>query len=265
MQYKAIVSDFDGTLVGKTKKIHPEVITAIKKLQKNGNLFAIATGRGYNGIIEETVNTLGLNTIQITNNGAELTNSLTNKVVWSRYMDNSVVTELIQLFSENKLPYYVGQGSYLYLENLNQIASHGFKEQFKHIDDLQISNIAKVGLFGHFEQEKEANKLRDKLTSRYHSLNVYVTTSTSGKYAMDIVDTGATKQIGVLEWAKLHKLKPEQIIAVGDGLNDYPLLTAAGVGVAMGNAHPELKKIADFVAPAVSENGIIDVIDRYFY
>ncbi len=54
-----------------------------------------------------------------------------------------------------------------------------------------------------------------------------------------------------------------EIIGVGDSYNDFPLLMACGLKVAMGNAAPELKEIADYIAPTVEEDGVVDVIKRF--
>jgi hydroxymethylpyrimidine pyrophosphatase-like HAD family hydrolase len=61
---------------------------------------------------------------------------------------------------------------------------------------------------------------------------------------------------------KLH-LKKDEIIGVGDGYNDFPLLMACGLKVAMGNAVPDLKEIADYIAPSVVEDGVVDIISKF--
>jgi len=63
--------------------------------------------------------------------------------------------------------------------------------------------------------------------------------------------------------AEILGIKTDEIIAVGDGYNDFPFLMACGLKVAMGNAVPELKAIADYIAPSVDEDGIVDVIERF--
>jgi len=65
----------------------------------------------------------------------------------------------------------------------------------------------------------------------------------------------------VAQW--MVKIKPQEIIGVGDGPNDYPLLMGSGFKVAMGNAVPELKEIADFIAPSVEEDGVATVIEKF--
>jgi HAD superfamily hydrolase (TIGR01484 family) len=53
-KYKAIVSDFDGTLVDHTHELPPIARDAIKKFVKSGGIFSIATGRAYQGAVQKT-------------------------------------------------------------------------------------------------------------------------------------------------------------------------------------------------------------------
>jgi hydroxymethylpyrimidine pyrophosphatase-like HAD family hydrolase len=80
---------------------------------------------------------------------------------------------------------------------------------------------------------------------------------------LDIVSEHASKLHGVVDVAKLMHLSTHEIIGVGDGYNDFPLLMACGLKIAMGNAVPELKAIADFVAPTVDEDGVATVIEKF--
>lgn len=73
----------------------------------------------------------------------------------------------------------------------------------------------------------------------------------------------ATKQHGILEVAEIMGISTHDIIGVGDGYNDFPLLMACGLKVAMGNAVPELKEIADYVAPTIEADGVADVIEKF--
>jgi HAD superfamily hydrolase (TIGR01484 family) len=73
----------------------------------------------------------------------------------------------------------------------------------------------------------------------------------------------ATKKHGIWELMKILSLKPKEIIAVGDGMNDLPLFKACGLKVAMGNADEGLKAVADYVAPSVEDDGIVDVIEKF--
>ncbi len=55
---------------------------------------------------------------------------------------------------------------------------------------------------------------------------------------------------------------PDQAIAFGDGLNDIQMLQGVGLGIAMDNGHPDLKAVADRVAPALHLDGIAKMLDE---
>ncbi|KKS86821.1 MAG: hypothetical protein UV61_C0006G0022 [Candidatus Gottesmanbacteria bacterium GW2011_GWB1_43_11] len=73
----------------------------------------------------------------------------------------------------------------------------------------------------------------------------------------------ASKLHGIHRVSQLLPVEPHEIIGVGDGYNDFPLLMACGLKIAMGNAVPDLKAIADFVAPGVEEDGVAVVIEKF--
>ena len=58
-------------------------------------------------------------------------------------------------------------------------------------------------------------------------------------------------------------LEPDQVMAIGDGLNDIPIITAAGLGIAMGNAPSEVKAAAQFVTGDVEHDGAAEAIRKF--
>ncbi|MCQ2143287.1 MAG: HAD-IIB family hydrolase [Bacteroidales bacterium] len=81
---------------------------------------------------------------------------------------------------------------------------------------------------------------------------------------IDIAGNDGGKGFGLRTMAAHFGILPEECIAVGDGKNDILMLKEAGVAVAMGNAAPELKAVADFVTADVDEDGIFLALKRYF-
>ena len=57
--------------------------------------------------------------------------------------------------------------------------------------------------------------------------------------------------------------KKEQMICCGDGFNDKSMIAFAGLGVAMANAQPEVKEVADYITTSNDEDGVALVIDRF--
>lgn len=82
-------------------------------------------------------------------------------------------------------------------------------------------------------------------------------------YAIYITSGDATKQHAVVTLSETLGIPTEEMIGIGDHYNDFPLLMACGLKVAMGNAVDELKAIADYVVPTVEEDGVADVIEKF--
>lgn len=79
----------------------------------------------------------------------------------------------------------------------------------------------------------------------------------------DINVAGTSKAAGLSLFADYYKIEPLEIMACGDGGNDIPMLKAAGIGVAMGNASEQVKSVADFVTDTVDDNGLCKVLKRF--
>jgi hydroxymethylpyrimidine pyrophosphatase-like HAD family hydrolase len=80
-------------------------------------------------------------------------------------------------------------------------------------------------------------------------------------YMCEIAPSGVTKWTGILRLADSWGIGASEICAVGDDVNDIPMIQGAGLGVAMGNALPEVKAAADRVAPRHDEDGLVTVVE----
>ena len=79
-------------------------------------------------------------------------------------------------------------------------------------------------------------------------------------FFLEVAPVGVTKWSGVLRLAEKWGLSQADICAVGDDLNDIPMIREAGLGIAMGNAQPEVKAAAQRVAPSHDEDGLVQVV-----
>lgn len=73
---------------------------------------------------------------------------------------------------------------------------------------------------------------------------------------------GVNKGAALRQLCAMLQIDPQRVLAVGDNDNDIPLLQAAGYGVAMGNASPGLKAVADWIAPTIEEDGAAIALEK---
>lgn len=83
----------------------------------------------------------------------------------------------------------------------------------------------------------------------------------SAPYFLEILDKRVNKGTGVKSLADVLGIKPEEIMAIGDQENDIAMIEYAGVGVAMDNAIPSVKEVANFVTKSNLEDGVAFAIE----
>lgn len=248
-KYKALILDIDGTIVLNNEFSLPSqnIINAVKLAQKKISVI-IATARRYQGALN-IINTLGLTDLAIISGGAEIRKCDTGKILWSRNIPENTSKKIIQMFAKENFDIWIDDNNYYHL-------NRRYNKNHPPEDTLQIS-IVDVPL--------KISDIYVKKLSIFPEINVHKALSWDNRDAvwLSITHNEASKQHGIFEVAKILGIETHEIIGVGDGYNDFPLLMACGLRVAMGNAVPELKAIADYIAPTVEDDGVADVIEKF--
>ncbi|MDD1691147.1 MAG: phosphoglycolate phosphatase [Methanoregula sp.] len=82
-------------------------------------------------------------------------------------------------------------------------------------------------------------------------------------YAIHLQAPGINKGTTLVPLAEALGLGPEDFLAVGDSVNDIQMIRAAGIGIAVANAHPDAKAAADYVAVNEYGNGFVEGVKKY--
>lgn len=249
--YRALMLDYDGTVAKSsfTKQPHlpnPQVIKAINQAQKK-LVVCIVTARSLRGI-SSALDKINLKTYAILLNGAQIIKAKTRKTIWKRYINSATVAKIYQLGKKYRLKMIAGD----YQDE--SIITSSRQLLAREIADIFFLDIPK-DIFTQLENDLGA-------FSDIAIHPVLVSPTNKKNYGLAIVDIRASKANALTHVAKLLNISRQQIIGVGDGPNDFPLLMASGLKIAMGNAVPELKAIADFIAPSVADNGVSTIINK---
>jgi len=257
--FKLIVSDFDGTLAGANHIISSNVKEAIRRWMDSGHFFTIASGRQYM-MIAEDVKELGLTTPLIVRGGAEIVD-FQGKIIFSESIDRDVIKEFVEIMVTNDYGVIVEIDDTLYGNFDYGVTEypHIFEKSLK---ELPYTDAPKMVVRVSAERVEETeNFMNNHVIPKFPTLHLVRSYNVLGM-AYDITSLKATKNLAVLELIRHLGLEREDTVGVGDGYNDFPLLEACGLKVAMENANEDLKKIADIIVPSYEQDGVAYLIDK---
>ena len=83
-------------------------------------------------------------------------------------------------------------------------------------------------------------------------------------YAIHLQTPGINKGTALRELAQEMRLTPADFLAIGDSLNDVQMLKAAGIGITVANAHPDVKAVAQYIAGKEYGDGFVEAVEKYY-
>lgn len=240
--YRLIVLDVDGTIlpIGPSTEpsaaVHAALTDAVARVH-----VALATGRSYAWSVD-LIRGLGLPGPHVINGGSQIVYA-DGRVLWEAPLSTETVATLVSLI-ETGTTLIVNDGGEEILNPTHTSFAHPLAVKIQELDATS------------------AVKYRSLLTQ--HDITYHENVSwKEGCVDLYITHRDATKKHAVEVLAAHLGISKEEIIAVGDGKNDIPLFEASGLKVAMGNAHNDLKSIADYIAPSVDEHGVAAVVEKF--
>jgi Cof subfamily protein (haloacid dehalogenase superfamily) len=254
MNYKALMLDVDGTLIPYDYDAMPsqKVVQAIKKAKEKVKI-SLVTGRAY-GYVKKLLDLFEIHEgFAAVNNGSTVVNVASEELVYDQQIDKVEAKEIVKILQEERVIFYIKQDFRV------SVSSSGIRP-------FEKGDILEKAYMFHADETYTSEKVDEifKKLSHFPDLVLHKTKhKTPNKYGININHAKATKLHGIEIIMQKQGVKKEEIIGVGDSFNDFPLLMASGFKVAMGNAIPDLKEIADYVAPTVTEDGVADVIEKF--
>lgn len=268
MGFKLIALDIDGTLVDDHKKIMPETKALLKKLRQQGIYIVLCTGRPLIGVANYLAD-LALTSNDdyvITYNGAKAQNVgtkedvVTNLLTQKQYLRLLKWTQQVQVKSQIVTP-----SSHVYTTQAD-ISPYTVLDAFytkmplhyRTMEDLTFPTAAKFMLVDEpAVLDQAVAKLDPALQQEFYTVR-------SEDWFFEFMHPHAHKGQAVLDLAMHLGISPDEIIAFGDQNNDLTMLEMVGLGVAMGNANPNLKKVANQVTLDNNHEGIAVCLRKIF-
>lgn len=261
--YRFVATDLDGTLIDRSLRISPRTQKAIQLAQHRGSQVVISTGRMYQSALP-FAKALGITAPLITYQGALARDPQTNEELWHHRMPLERTREALKMLQAAGLHINLYVDDCLYVEELTPEAKE--YRDLTGVEPVVIPSFEEV--LGHAPTKilaigsSEAVIHWDEALKIHFGESLYVTPSQA--HYLELAAPGVTKGAAITRLAARFGISPEEIVAFGDGHNDLEMLSAAGLGVAMGNAGDRLKSVANRIAPPVWEEGVASVLEELF-
>ena len=287
--YKLVAVDLDGTMLNHYGEISEKTKENVARCLEKGIEIVLASGRPIDSIrtISED---LGIKSYFIAGNGALVYDIQNDEIIYNNYIKKEKVLEIIKICEENSITYNVYTDKVILTTNLKFNVLYYYKENLKK-EESKKTNISIVeNMYEYVKHMKEEKFLKiticDENSSIFHSITKKIK-EINGIEILDIAHMSrkiikqGTEEIpveyfyteisanNVDKWNALEFLikkldiRPEEVIAIGDNINDKKMIENAGLGIAMEESTPEIIKVAKEVTDTNDEDGVAKVLEKY--
>ena len=260
MAIKLIAIDMDGTLLLPDHTISPAVKNAIAAAREKGVNVVLTTGRPYAGV-HSYLKELHMNQpgdYCITYNGALVQKAADGSTVAQTALSYDDYLFLEKLSRDVGSHFHALDRNTLYTAN-RDISYYTVHESYVATIPLVFCEAENMDPATQFLKVMMIDEpaILDKAISRIPAeVKEKYTVLKSAPYFLEILDKRVNKGTGVKSLADALGIKPEEIMALGDQENDIAMIEYAGMGVAMDNAIPSVKEVANFVTKSNLEDGV---------
>ncbi|MBF2597512.1 Cof-type HAD-IIB family hydrolase [Listeria welshimeri] len=276
MTTQAIILDIDGTLLNDDKKISPETKKALITAQQNGVKLILASGRPTTGmhLYAEQLEMEKYHGLLVSYNGAKVVDCQTKEELFNQTLTIAEGKAVLEHMKQFEVKVMIDKDDYMYVNNVYdcyipykgeeiniiQYESRGGnfklceKEDLAAFLDYRINKILTAGDPDYMQKNYQAMMAPFKNT-----LNCVFTADFYFEFTAKNIDKAKALDT-VLTPMGIHA---ENIIAFGDGHNDITMVKYAGTGIAMDNAVPELKAVANSITLSNNKDGIAQALNNF--
>lgn len=287
--YKLVAIDIDGTLLNSYGEISNKNIETIKKAKEKNVEIVLASGRPIVSV-KNLANQIGADNYMICGNGAITYDIQNEKIIYDRFLEKSKVLQIVKICEENSIFYSIYTKDTILTKNLNYNVLFFYKENEGKPDEKKTDISIIQNIEEYIQKRKEEDYLKITICDGNKAVfeNIIRKLKTVGNVEVLDVEHMSRKKIkngndeflieyfyteitntNVDKWAALENLinilgiKKEEVITIGDNVNDTLMVKNAGLGVMVENAATYIKENADFIAKDNDSDGVAQTIEKF--
>lgn len=275
MRYRLAAIDIDGTLHNSSRAIPPGVSPRMRELEGRGVMVVLCTGRRYDSALP-IAREAGVRSPMVLHSGALVRNPVDHATILRHYLAPEIAREIVAAMKSRGHHPIIWTDEYdAGIDMVSSPAPAGtldawyldrHRGRVRLVENLELYEsdcIFEVGAWGEFDDlARTGRAIADALGERvHHHVARWIIDDNS---IFEMFDGAVSKWNALTALAAMRGIGPEQILAIGDNYNDIEMVSKAGMGVAMGNAVPELKAVAGHVTASNDEDGLLHALQRFF-
>ncbi|WP_071459061.1 Cof-type HAD-IIB family hydrolase [Bacillus massilinigeriensis] len=273
MIYRLLALNVDGTILQPNGRIHKTTREAISYVQQKGVYVTLVTARSFPSA-KKIARALKIDSLLVTHQGATVSGGKAEEPLSAKKMSGEVTYEVIRFLEGFPCQIRIVHDQFSlankYKLNHNLLARTVFttgdplfySQQFVDSISETIVNepVAAPKIEVYFEYEDDLEDASKALQSMFSEISL----TRLNSLRLDIIPEGVSKLDGLLTLSDHLGVSLQEMVSIGDGMDDIEMIKACGLGVAMGNAPVEVKKAADWVTRSNTQQGVAYMVREHF-
>lgn len=274
MQYRLLALDVDGTLLDPQGQMRPLVQQAVQAIQQRGVRVVLCTGRRFRTALP-LAQALGITGSIVVHNGAIVKDVTSGHTVQQCYFPLDVYQKALATMRQLATPMvYIDA----FHENVDIVTetmerAHPFQREYlqdnlahcRIVEDMDKAPVHAVVMMSIMADRESLQALRVEVTQRLGTqgrTHLLMNKNYQGSI-LEILHPTVSKWRALEHLAQSAGFQVEEIMAIGDDLNDLEMIRQAGLGVAMGNAVEAVQAAADYVTGSNAEDGLVQALEHF--
>lgn len=266
---KMIALDLDHTLLMKDKTVPQSTIDTLQEAAAKGVYIVIASGRMYPSA-KRYADMIGSKDPVVSCNGADIRNG-DGSVIFDGGFDADTACEIAALCAEKDI--------YVQLYDQESIVIERWTSETEAYPDAHVQPVIEVGSWKDAVAGKipgieikaspkallvaDPDRVPYCMETLQEAMGDRLALTRSSEVYVEVLRKGVSKREGLAILAEKLGLSQSEVMACGDNLNDMEMVEWAGTGVAVANAVPALKEVADYISQAERSHGVAEAVRRF--
>lgn len=287
--YRLMAIDLDGTLLNSYGEVSPETRDALNRVKDSGVEVVLASGRPISST-ESLAVELGVDNYLISGNGAAVFDIKNQEIIYDRFLNKDQVLKIAKLCEDNSFFYNIYTEDEVIANSLNYNVLFYHKENLKKVEEKRTHINVVENIMEYIEQSGKEKFLKITVCDESQFIFNSIMRRLKEIDGIDVLETAymSRKKIkqgtddvdinyfyteitnkNVNKWSAIEFLinklgiQREEVIAIGDNLNDKEMIQNAGLGVVMGNSNPMMKEIGDEIVSDNNSEGVLEAINKF--